>query len=986
MKDKLRRICLLLMLISTYAYASAQITINGNVSSADDKQPLAGANITVKGTTNGVVTDLSGNFTIQVDSQEDILVFSYVGYNSEEVTVGVQTNIKLVLVPNVESLDEIIVMGYNSKTRNEITSAVTVVSGDKLKDVTANNIGTMLQGKVAGIEVVDASGAPGSQPDIRIRGISSFSAPQGPLYVVDGIIGGSFDPNDVESITVLKDAGATALYGSQANGGVIIVQTKTAQFGKNKFELRATSGIRTADHGHVRMMDSETLYKYHREYFRDPTYFVVDDRKFLAVRPESLKEINTDWLAETFKTAPVHNYYLASSGTSGKLRYYIGGTYYNETGTFINTDYNRINARANTTYSFTDKVSLTNNINLNGSKTNGYEYMHIYYSYVNMPWDNPYDSDGEARSYKNDETIWSKDKINPIQAAENSEFLSKDFSVDYDLVLNVELLSWLSFSSTNRLSLYTGSSKTFYSKKADDLSYTGTGYINVTDNLNYGGISTNLLKFNFKISDHRINGLAGFETQKENMEFNSTSGTGIPEGLSAPSVASSQIEIDGAPSTSILQSFISQANYNFRETYFLTGSFRIDQSSAFNPDNRTAYFPSVSAAWLVSNEGFLKDNKIINNLKVKASWGKTGMKDIGPSMYLEQFKYTTQIDGQSAAVPFQMANDNLTWEQTTQMNAGIELGILSRVTLNADFYNNNTENLLVYKDLPPSGGFRKQWQNIGQVNNKGIDLSISTTNIATSKFTWTTDFTLGVNENKLEGFGNDTITNANSYGIVQIYHSGGTLYSWYAKEFHGIDENDGSVLWVAEDGSLTKDYNSARKIEYGSPVPKLQGGISTEVRYRSVSLKAAVSYLTGNKIYNYFRRYVDHDLQDVKFNVMEPMSDWRIWQKPGDAADHPLPQNARNSYDPSTRYIEDGSYLKIRNITLTYSLPAKLVNNLHLSAINISLSADNLYTFTRFSGQDPEVSINPANVGLPGYAEFKYPNNRQFLASLNVTF
>ena len=974
------------MLFLTYVYAAGQTTVTGNVSSADDKQPLAGANITIKGTTTGVITDLNGNYTIQVDSPEDILVFSYVGYNSEEVTVATQTKINVILVPNVESLGEVVIMGYNSKTRNEITSAVTVVSGDQLKDVTANNIGTMLQGKVAGIEVVDASGAPGSQPDIRIRGISSFSAPQGPLYVVDGIIGGNFDPNDVESITVLKDAGATALYGSQANGGVIVVQTKSAKSGKNTFEFKATTGVRTADHGHVKMMDSETLYKYHQEYFRDPTYFVVDDRKFLAARPASLLNTNTNWLAETFKPALVQNYYLASSGTSGKLKYYIGGTYYNENGTFINTGYNRINTRANTTYKFSDKVSLTNNINLDGSKTNGYEYMDIYYAYVNMPWDNPYDSTGAARSFKNDESIWSKDKINPIQAAENSDFLTKEFSVDYDLVLNVKLLKWLSFSSTNRMSLYTSSDKTFYSKKADDLSYTGTGYINVTDNLNYGGISTNLLKFDFGFSDHHISGLAGVEAQKEYMEFNTTSGSGIPEGLSSPSVASSQIEIAGSPSSSVLQSFISQANYNYKGTYFLTGSFRIDQSSAFNPDNRTAYFPSLSGAWLISNENFMKDSKIVNNLKLKASWGKTGMKDIGPSMYLEQFKYTTQIDGQSAAVPFQMANDKLTWEQTTQMNLGIELGIFDRVSLNADFYNNNTNNLLVYKDLPPSGGFRKQWQNIGQVNNKGIDLALNTINIQTSKFSWTTDFTLGFNTNKLEGFGNDTIYNANTYGIRQIYHTGGTLYSWYAREFYGIDPNDGSMLWVAKDGSTTKDYNSAREIEYGSPVPKMQGGFSTEIRYGSISLRAAFSYLTGNKIYNYFRRYVDSDLQDVKFNVMEPMKGWKLWQKPGDIADHPLPQNARNSYDPSTRFIEDGSYLKIRNITLTYSLPAKLVNNLHLSVINISLSADNLYTFTKFSGQDPEVSINPANVGLPGYAEFKYPNNRQFLASLNVKF
>jgi len=982
---QLRKTELLLILITACTFVYGQIPVKGKVISAEDNQGMPGVNILIKGTNQGVVTGPDGSYTISARSAEDVLVFSYVGYNTEEFTVDNKATIDVILVPEIISLESVVVMGYSSKKRNEITSAVTTVSSEKLMDVTANDIGTMLQGKVPGIQVINSSGTPGASPDVRIRGVSSFNAPQGPLYVVDGIIGGNFDPNDVETITVMKDAGATALYGSQANGGVIVVTTKKALSDKLQFEFKAVTGIRVADHGHVKMMDSKTLYNYHREYFRDPVLFEIDDRKFKAARPESLLDVNTDWLNEAFKPAMVQNYFLSSSGITAKLSYYIGASYYDEEGTFIKTNYKRVNVRANTSYKFSDKVTLTNKINLSGSKTRGADYMNIYYAYTSMPWDDPYDENGHPRSFKEAEGIWSKDKINPIQAANNSELSNMGFSLDYDLGLNIKLFEWLSFATTNRLSANTFMDKQYYAANADNLSYYGTGYVNSRSDFNYGGISTNLLKFHFSKTVHTINGLVGFEAQGDNTDYIRGSGTGIPEGLNSPTVASGQYTIEGAPSRSVMQSLISQVNYMYSNKYFLTGSYRIDQSSSFAPKNRTAMFPSISAAWNVNNEEFMQDMDLISNMRLKVSWGKTGMKDIGPNMYLEQFRYATQYNGQPASVPFQMANPDLTWEQTSQFNAGLEFGLASRIDIDFNIYKNVTDNLLVYRDLPPSGGFRKQWQNIGKAENFGIEIGVTSTNIKTTHFTWTMDFSFGYNKNTLSGFGNDTIYNANAYGIVQIYHNGGSLYSWYAKEYYGIDPDNGSMLWVDENGNPTHDYQQARKIEYGSPIPKIQGGFGTELKYKNISIRASFSFLSGNKIYNYFRRYVDHDLQDVGFNVMMPRDDWKLWQQPGDQANHPLPQNASNSFDPSTRFIEDGSYLKIRNITLTYDLPESWITKLKLTGLSVSVGADNPLTFTDFWGQDPEVSIDPNN-GLPGYAEFKYPNNKQYVLGIHVRF
>ena len=980
------KILLLLSLITAFGTVSGQIPVTGHVISTDQKAVMPAVNITVKGTTVGTITNADGSFSISVRNKEDILVFSFVGYSTQEIKVGNKTIFEIRMEPQVNALEAVVVMGYSNKKRNEITSAVTTVSSDKLMDVTSSDIGTMLQGKVSGIQVINGSGSPGSTPDIRIRGSSSFSAPnQGPLYVVDGIIGGNFDPNDVETITVMKDAGATALYGSQANGGVIVVTTKKAKPGKTQFNVKVVTGVRIADQGHVTMMDSKTLYNYHREYFRDPVLFEIDDRKFNEARPASLLNVNTNWLKETFKPALLQNYFLSASGQLDKMSYYIGASYYDEEGTFINTGFKKINFRANSTYKFSDRVSLTNNINLSGSKTLGADYMNIYYSYTSMPWDNPYDAKGNARSFKNAEGIWSKDKINPIQATNNSELSNTGFSLDYDLDLNIRFTDWLSFSSTNRLSASSFMDKQYYSATADNLSYFGSGFVSSRNDHSYGGITTDLLNFRFVKGVHSINGLAGFEAGGDNSDYIRGSGTGIPEGLKVPSVSSGQYSIEGAPVSSVMQSFISQVNYTLNNRYFFSGSFRVDRSSSFSPNKRTAMFPSLSAAWNISSEDFMQSVKMVNNFRLKASWGKTGMKDIGPYKYMEQFRYTTQYDGLPAAIPYQMANPDLTWEQTDQLNAGVELGLLQRINLDFNVYKNITKNLLVYRDLPPSGGFRKQWQNIGNSENNGVEISISTTNIKSSNLTWTTDFTISFNKNRLSGFGSDTIQNANAYGIVQIYHNGGALYSWYAKEYYGIDPANGSMLWVGADGKPTHDYQAARKVEYGSPMPKYQGGFATELKYKGLSLRANFSYVSGNKIYNYFRRYVDHDLQDVGFNVMMPRSDWKIWQQPGDVANHPLPQNAVNSYDPSTRFIEDGSYVKVRNITLAYELPSSFVSRLKLTGLTISLGADNLYTFTNFWGQDPEVSINPLN-GLPGYAEFKYPNNRQYVCTINVRF
>ncbi|HJT72984.1 MAG TPA: carboxypeptidase-like regulatory domain-containing protein, partial [Chitinophaga sp.] len=382
----------------TTQLADTLITVSGKVN-APGGTPLPGATVLVKGTRKGTQTDASGAFTLRDIKPGDVLLISNIGFTTREVPASRQISIQL--EEDTRNFNEVVVVGYSDKKKSELTSAVSTVSAEKLKDVTTNDVGSMLQGKVAGLQVVNSSGVPGTAAEIRLRGVSSVNASQTPLFVVDGIIGGNYDPNDVENITVLKDAGATAMYGSQANAGVIIVTTKKAKLGKTRFEAKVTTGFRKPDFGKMKMMNGSELYDRQKEYYRDyipgttDNSYKIDILKFYNERPKELRNQNYNWLTTMFGTAPMQNVYLSASGSTEKNEYYAGLSYYHEKGTFMNTGYQRVNLRANSTYHFSKRVSVSNNINISGSTGKSYNYDDIYNAYLNMPWDNPYDANGQ---------------------------------------------------------------------------------------------------------------------------------------------------------------------------------------------------------------------------------------------------------------------------------------------------------------------------------------------------------------------------------------------------------------------------------------------------------------------------------------------------------------------------------------------------------------------------------------------------------------
>jgi TonB-linked SusC/RagA family outer membrane protein len=997
----MKQILFLPLLLITLCAASQTRSFTGKIVSSTDQRAVSKASITIK---NGksFIADDSGRFHIQAPAGEFSLSISSIGFAQKEITVAPgDDNIIITLTEINKNLDEVVVVGYSDKKKGELTSSVTVVDAAKLKDVTTNDVGSMLQGKVAGLQVVNSSGVPGANAEIRLRGVSSINASQTPLYVVDGIIGGNFDPNDVASITVLKDAAATAMYGSQANAGVIVVTTKRATTTKPLIEVKAVTGFRTPDFGKLDMMDGSQLYNYQKEFYRDyiPTdtgnSYKIDLLKFYAERPPDLQKQNYNWLKTIFKPAFMQNYYVSVSGKTDKNDYYFGASYYNENGTFLNTNFQRVNLRASSTLHFNPKVTLTNTINISGVMGKSYDYNDIYYAFLNLPWDNPYDKHGDPIYVDGNSTFkwWSRDKINPVHTIANSDHPYKGFDANYDLNFNYAITNWLTLSTTNRISAGYSKSTSYYSGDAAG-QYHGTGYLEDDNVFSYGGISNDLLKFNFKLGDHQISGLAGMAFEGGKTETVGGSGKGLPFGLRVLNVVSSNPSVNGYYDQSALISYISQVNYSFRNKYFLTGSYRVDGSTAFQKDNRYGSFPAISAGWLVSNEDFLKGSHVIDNLKLRGGYGVTGTQDIGASRYLGLYSLTSQYNSQSAATPSQLPSPGLTWESKYQTNIGMDISFYKRISLSVDVYNNLTKNLLLQVSQPLSVGFETRWENSGEIENKGLEIALTTQNIQSRNFSWITDFNISFNTNTLKAL-QASFIKTGDWAISQIYRNDGNLYEFYMPVWLGVDPQTGSPLWqkITKDDNgnttaveATSSYADATLQEVGSALPKYQGGLTNTFNYKAFSLSVNAYFLYGNKVYSNDLRFVMNDGGEPYYNQIVLPSGYSIWSKPGDIATNPSPQNSANSVEVSTRYLKDGSFISIRNIMLAYSLPQTFAQRFGLQNIDVSVSADNVYTFTKFLGQDPQTTIQSAAFVTPGVNDFKYPNNRQYLLNINVKF
>ena len=972
-----------------------QITVSGQVTDASDGQPLIGVGVMLPGG-GGTVTDYDGHYVIQAP-KEASLTFSSLGYTNVTEAINGRTTINVALTPDTQALDEVVVLGYTTQKKAELSSAVVSMSGEKLRDVATNDVGNMLQGKVAGVVVMNGSGRPGENADIRIRGTGSITAGAGPLYVVDGVAGGSFNPNDIETITVLKDASATALYGAAASGGVIVVTTKSGSQDKTSVEFKASGGIKRALMGRFHPMNSAELYAF--------TESMTSPSAFSSNYPSTLLDQDFDWLANCFKTGVVQDYYASASGKSGKVSYFISADHYNELGTAVNTSFRKTSGRMNLSAPITDRLNMT--LRLSYAKSHDRtesSYRLVEYSYYAMPWDIPYvmDADGNYTSEyvfmkdnirpDNGEKWWTQNPSNILHSEKYNYGKGWGESLTGDLQFVWNPTDWLTITSMNRYD----SSNSFWEGYTDPRTYDGTstnGYLSNSDSEWNGWGTTDLAKFHHTFGDHDVNAIVGGEFGEGYSRNLSGEGDNIPQGQRALNNTANWIA-GGSDYHSRAWALLAQAQYSYLGKYILTASIRYDESSKFGPKNRGGYFPGASAAWIISREKFLEGNKNLTFLKLRAGYGKTGNDNIPNFAYQETYSMSGQYNGSKTATLERMANPYLGWEEAYMASVGLDATIRNNWNVTVDLYHTINSKILLESPMPPSSGFFAVMDNVGKVRNMGAEIAVDGAIFNTKSFGWTIGFNMGFNQNRVLELPDHEDIVMTRGDVNQIIKEGSDVYSWYMPKWAGVNSENGLPQWekVAEDGTVTlvNSWDQATNQIVGVASPAFSGGLNTVLRWKGFTISANGNFVYGNKIYNKTRESMDHDGAYIGMNLMSIDNGlgWSRWQQPGDVATHPMPSSGRKdgAEKTSSRFLEDGSFFRLRNLTLAYNLPQTFLERIKMSGARIYASADNLWTLSRFSGMDPEVRLDGDTYHHAGMYTQNYPIPMTVVLGIDITF
>ncbi|QGY43499.1 SusC/RagA family TonB-linked outer membrane protein [Maribellus comscasis] len=976
---------------------SPQNTVSGTVTD-EAGIPLPGVTVVVKGTTQGTVTNVDGYYSLPNVPAEATLQFSFVGMITQEVVVGNQSSINIQMETDAIGIEEVVAVGYSSKKVSELSSAVSVVKEKDLRGVTSSNLGTMLQGKVPGVRISNTTGRPGQDPQIVIRGVGSMGAGYSPLFVVDGIIGGTYNPEDIETITVLKDAAASGLYGSRAANGVVVITTKSGKKGKTVVRFNSSYGMSYHNDGNMSFMNAQELFDYHRTAATN-SYSLLDNpsqslEDFLEERiPSSYLDYQTNWQALLKRTGQINKHQVSVSGGDEKTTFYLSANYYKELGTMINMEYERMDMRANFKHKISEIFDLSFRVALGKSENpnepqGGQEGLYMQY-HMAMPFDRPYDDNGDPIDPYDPNVNWyGNSKSNYFYNREHYTDNTKRLNMSSDVQLDVKIADWVTFSTSNRVGV-NGTDHTQVFDKYHFLAKSEGGI--AFDNIGYTGSVLTSNKFNFKkqVNEHQFKGILGQEYSYSKYKYVSGEGMDLPYGLSAISATGSPKSVGGSQTEVGFKSYFAQFDYSFRSKYYLVASYRNDASSRFGKDNRWGSFYAIGTSWVVNQENFLKDKDWLDQLKLKLSYGSTGNANISDYLSLSSYSFNNSYAGNAAAIPARMANPDLTWEVAYTTNIGIEMSVLKRFQLALDFYNRDNKDLLQDVPLSAATGFSSQQRNIGEVRNRGLDFTLTSKNIQ-GEFEWITSLNMNFNRSKILKLNDgEDILDGN-----MRFSEGRALRYWYMKEWAGVDSETGQPLWVRwedADGNkidqsggtnptvpanitTTSNQNEASLLFIESPYPDFTGGIRNDFSYKGFSLSIFADFSHGNTIYSAIRGYLDSDGAYTWHNKMKMQSSWTRWEKPGDKATHPqlLYNGNNNSYTTSSRYIEDASYLRIQNITLGYDFNKKLA---FFSNVRVQMSLDNLLTFTKFSGADPSMNMeNPSNgqnSNTGGYAPTK---------------
>ena len=1001
--NNMKRIQTIFLGLTLAVAVFADISVKGTVLDADGEEPMIGVNVLVKGSTLGTVTDFDGNFELTVPDKATLQV-SFIGYKTIELRAI--ENMQIIMEADAQQLQEVVSLGYSAVKKAELSSAVVTISSEALTDVTSSDVGNMLQGKIAGVQVTNAGGQPGDAAQIRIRGTGSITASSAPVYVVDGVMGGTFNPNDVETISVLKDAGSTGIYGAAAAGGVIVVTTKSGRKGdKVSVDLKATVGGKQALFGNYRMMDSEELYNYHKTLFKPAT--------FAAIRPDSLLTQDWNWQNEFFRMGLIQNYNIAVKGGSEHVGYYASLDYFGDKGTLVGTGMQKISGHA----SFKADIAKWLDMNVKMDFTQSYisyapSWMMLDDAFNKMPWDCPYvlDANGKPTSeyiYMDQSRIrtdnggdwYSLSYWNSLHSAKYNYSKSNNFDFNGVLQLNFHFTDWLHFTTTNTFNTghYKGSEYT------DSRTYDATfknGYMKETVSLSRTFGTTNILKGGYQWGANSFNAMVGFEYGFWKSEHTSSAGTGMPSGINALN-ASVPYSVAGYNVPGASWSVFTQGSYDYGKRYFITATYRAEASSIFAPSHRVGHFPSVAASWLISNESFMREQNIVSFFKLRASYGITGNNNIPAYQYLSTYTLNNLYQNTVSATSSRLASPDLHWETANMASVGIDLTFIKRIDMSIDLYQTDNTDLLLDVPVAPSTGFFKVTKNAGSVRNRGIEFRLDANIIDMNKWRWDIGFNIGFNQNRVTKTPDHIPFLQTAIDVSQQVKEGQDIYSWYMKEWAGVDSENGDPLWyvVDENGDYvldaqgnkqtTNDYNATHARVVGTASPLFTGGLNTQVSWNGIFVHINTNFTYGNKIYNSTRQITDADGAYTDANQLSLVAQgWTRWEKPGDNATHPKAVSANDSHSNavSSRYLEDGSFFRLRNITVGYEFPTKLISKAKMTKCRIYFTADNLATATKFSGMDPEINMVSGNNTLAGLYSSNYPVGRTFQGGVEISF
>jgi TonB-linked SusC/RagA family outer membrane protein len=1046
----MKRLILLLVGITglTGLMFSQSVDITGKVSDQATGEALPGVNIVIKGSGTGSVTDVNGFYTITSPSPESILVFSYVGYSDQEIRAGNATVIDVQMAEDTETLEEVMVIGYGTIKKSDLTGAVSSVKSEAVKDMPVLGMDQALQGRAAGVMVTNNTGAPGSGVSIKVRGIGSIARSNEPLYVIDGVpldntqisnpqTGSSGDrinpmsninPDDIESIEVLKDPASCAIYGARGANGVVLISTKRGKKGANIVEFSSYYGISQVTN-RIDMMNSKEYQRLVYEGLRKKRTPLASP---LYISDEEVQMYDTDWQDAIFRNAATYNVNLQTRGGNEKATYSISGGYYNTEGVVINTGFERYSLRANVDMNLTDRVRVGTSMSLarsegerqrnstssaqadNNKLTGGPVVMSALTSSPVYP---VYDSLG---SYGID--LRNKAIANPVM-------LAREQSLDYftnrvigNAYLDWEIIEGLTFHTLFGTDLRDTKENFFWAPyyfPDDGLKMPGSA--RTSDNTNYGisWVWTNTLSYTKTFDEHSFTVMAGHEASHIQNELTYTEVGGMPISdittfASSPAI----LTAENFYSASALESYFGRINYAFKGRYFLQMNIRSDGSSRFGEDKRWGVFPAASFGWNVAGESFMDGVKFITLLKPRFSYGITGNQEVGdyswrgsymvgtiPNGYdvdNEVMNYLSQLGGRYTTI----SDYAYSWEEHTTLNAGLDLSLFNnRINLNLDYYNRVSDKLLLEVSLPATTGIGGAWNNAGKVTNKGVEVAIMTHNTS-GKFKWITDFNIAFNEFTVNELLVDSIKGYNS---ILIEGQGLNFFTYEREPL--VDSVTGHVVLVDQngDGSISYGGGNADKTITGHPLPMFFGGITNTFEYRGFDLSIFFQFVYGNDIYNATRqtlddyqvasglsvgvngtseafngRFIPVDVADEEGNV--------IWPR-NVITPHPTTNYAGNNIDQReghSGWIEDGSYLRLKTLTFGYTLPKKWLSRIKMASARIYFSTNNLWTLTNYSGFDPEVStVTGENIGAnlsPGIDAGAYPQSKTYVFGFNMTF